>query len=116
MKEHSASGKHMLIMALCCLVPLAAIFMVSVLGIPLSSLGTVALVLLCPLMHILMMRGMGHHGAQGQPSCHENQSEPASTLAIDKGEQPSRLAPPAPTLTIGNTEQPSRQPTVATRT
>ncbi len=116
MKEQSASSKHMLIMALCCLVPLAAIFMVSVLGIPLSSLGTVALVLLCPLMHIFMMRGMGHHGAQGQASCHENQSESGATPAIGKGEQPSRLAPPNPGLTVGDAELPSRQQPVVTRT
>jgi hypothetical protein len=64
------NSKHTLIMLLCCLVPLAAIFMVTVLGIPVSGLGTVALVMLCPLMHILMMRGMGNHEHQGQASCH----------------------------------------------
>ena len=70
--NHTMSGKHTLIMLLCCLIPLAAFFLVSAFNIPLSSLGTVALVLLCPLMHILMMRGMaGHsHDSQGQPSCH----------------------------------------------
>ncbi len=94
MKEHSASSKHTMIMALCCLVPLAAIFMVSVLGIPLTSLGTVALVLLCPLMHVLMMRGMGHSGARGQP-CHESQPAPARTLAIEQGAQTSSQPPVA---------------------
>lgn len=64
------NGKHTLIMVLCCLVPLAAIFAVTVLGVPVGTLGTVAIVLLCPLMHILMMRGMGGHNHQGQASCH----------------------------------------------
>ena len=74
------NSKHNLIMLLCCLVPLAGIFLVSVLGISLSSLGTVALVLLCPLMHILMMRGMGHKDSQGQISCHESKPEPVRSL------------------------------------
>ncbi len=68
------NSKHTMIMLLCCLIPLGAIFMVSVLGISLNGLGTAALVLLCPVMHILMMRGMGGHnhgGQPGQPSCHE---------------------------------------------
>lgn len=63
MNQHSGN-KHMMIMLLCCLIPLAALFLVSVLGIPLSSLGTIALVLLCPLLHILMMRGMMGHGSK----------------------------------------------------
>ncbi len=70
------SNKHTLIMLLCCLVPLAGFFLVSVLGIPLSSLGTVALVLLCPLIHILMMRGMGGHDhGKEQASCHPTATE-----------------------------------------
>ena len=60
------SGKHTLIMLLCCLVPLAAVFAVTVLGVPVGTLGTVAIVLLCPLMHIFMMRGMGGHNHHGQ--------------------------------------------------
>jgi len=83
--QHSMGGKHMLIMALCCLIPLAAFFLISVFGVSLSSLGTVALVLLCPLLHILMMRGMHSQGSQGQPSCHETKSEPAPMLTAKKG-------------------------------
>ena len=65
------SGKHTLIMLLGCLVPLAAVFAVTVLGVPVGTLGTVAIVLLCPLMHIFMMRGMGGHNHQGQAACHK---------------------------------------------
>lgn len=64
------NSKHTFIMLLCCLVPLAAFFLVSVLGIPLNSLATFALILMCPLMHILMMRGMGGHDHQGEAPCH----------------------------------------------
>ncbi len=60
--EHSnGMGKHMLLMLICCLVPIALIVAVSVLGLsfgPLSALLPYALVLLCPLMMIFMMRGM----------------------------------------------------------
>jgi Protein of unknown function (DUF2933) len=61
--------KHLVIMLACCLVPLALIVAVSVLGIslgPLSALLPYALVLLCPLMMIFMMRGM----MQGQGADH----------------------------------------------
>ena len=60
------STRHMLLMALCCLIPLALIAAVSIFGFSLGSLSGLlpyALVLLCPLMMIFMMRGMGHeHG------------------------------------------------------
>lgn len=98
MNQRSISGKHGVIMLLCCLVPLAAIFMVSVLGISLSSLGTTALVLLCPLMHLFMMRGMGghNHGSQGQSSCHDTQSKsitaPAAGAAEASTQQPTATA------------------------
>ncbi len=79
MHDHSGN-KHMTIMLLCCLIPLAAVFAVSVLGISLSGLGTVALVLLCPLLHIFMMRGMMGHNRQEQASCHETKPEAVSPL------------------------------------
>ncbi len=78
--NHSMSGKHALIMLLCCLIPLAAFALVSAFNVPLSSLTTVALVLMCPLMHLLMMRGMSHHGSESQPSCHEAKAEQVQPL------------------------------------
>lgn len=60
-------GKHMLLMLACCLIPIALIVAVSVFGLSLGALTPLlpyALVLLCPIMMIFMMRGMGHdHGA-----------------------------------------------------
>lgn len=105
--HNSMSSKHMMIMMLCCLIPLAGFFLVSVFGLSLSSLGTIALVLLCPLLHILMMRGMGGRHSEGQPSCHETKSEPA----------PATLSEPAPTTPgkngVGNPSQPQEQRPVA---
>jgi hypothetical protein len=59
---------HFLAMAICCATPLIAILALSSLGV-LGSWGYYALLLLCPLGHLLMMRGMhaGHEAAKAQP-------------------------------------------------
>ena len=72
--DHSQGmGKHMLIMLLCCLVPVGLILAVSAFGLslgPLQALLPYALVLLCPLMMIFMMRGMGHDEDMANPQHH----------------------------------------------
>jgi hypothetical protein len=87
-KQYSISTKHATIMLLCCLIPLAALFLISVFDIPLSTLATGAIVLLCPLLHILMMRGMKGHHSQGQPSCHGSSAEPARPVAVKEPARP----------------------------
>ncbi len=57
-------NKHALIMVICCLLPVVGIAVAFFMGIPLGILGTVALFLLCPLGHILMMRSMGKKHAE----------------------------------------------------
>jgi hypothetical protein len=52
--------KHALLMIACCLIPLAAIALVTLFNIPLKSIFLFAMLLFCPLSHILMMRYMGH--------------------------------------------------------
>ncbi len=54
--SHSMNNRHLLIMLICCLVPLVAFAVITVLGVPLTSLGYVILILLCPLGHLLLMR------------------------------------------------------------
>jgi hypothetical protein len=56
----SMNKKHVLIMLACCLVPLAAFGAISVFKVPVSSVVYVGLILLCPAMHLLMMRYMTH--------------------------------------------------------
>lgn len=55
--------KHLLIMLACCLVPLALILSMGIFGLSLGALPSLipfALVLICPLLMIFMMRGLGH--------------------------------------------------------
>jgi hypothetical protein len=70
--EHNTSGmsgKHGLIMLLCCLIPVVAIAAITLFHIPFNTVLLVGLPLLYPLSHSLMMRSSmgGHsHGAAGQ--------------------------------------------------
>ena len=54
---------HALAMILCCAIPLVGILALSSLGL-LGSWGYYALILLCPLGHIFMMRGMMHSNSK----------------------------------------------------
>ncbi len=56
-----------LAMVLCCGLPLIAIYAFSALGLQgfLGKWGIYALLLLCPLAHIGMMRGMMHRDSEG---------------------------------------------------
>ncbi|NIO72491.1 MAG: DUF2933 domain-containing protein [Anaerolineae bacterium] len=63
--------KHWWIMILCCLIPIVAVAAISMLGVPGNSVLYFGLFLLCPLLHLVMMRGMT--GPQG-----EHQHRPTS--------------------------------------
>ncbi len=66
--------KHMLLMVACCLIPILGILAIGAFGIslgPFSGLLPFAMALMCPLMMILMMRGM----MQGQGQTHDHQEE-----------------------------------------
>ena len=52
-----------LLMALCCLAPLALILAVTVFGVPFSGILSFAVLLLCPLMMVFMMAGGHGHGS-----------------------------------------------------
>ena len=61
--EHNQSGisRHLLIMILCCAIPMAALAAIFVLKVPIPQLLSYGLIALCPLSHILMMAFMGRH-------------------------------------------------------
>ncbi len=89
--DHSGGGmgKHMLLMAICCLVPLLIIVAVGTFGLslgPLQGLVPFVAALMCPLMMIFMMKGMMQGNGGMDHSQHHGQiSRPAiSSGAVDK--------------------------------
>lgn len=54
--------KHTLLMLACCLIPLVGLTAVAVFDVPARSVLTVGMVVLCPLLHLIMMRGMMGRG------------------------------------------------------
>ncbi len=62
-------SKHGLIMVLCCLVPLVILAVLWAIGVSGSYL-ILGVILLCPLLHIFMMRGMHKESRDGDSHEH----------------------------------------------
>lgn len=60
-QKNKMSKKHLILMILCCVVPMGVILVLFALGTPLNRLFLFAIILICPLSHMFMMRGMKHH-------------------------------------------------------
>jgi hypothetical protein len=86
--------KHLLIMILCCLTPVAGLLLIRLFNLPVNVAIYFALMLLCPLSHIVLMKRLMNDGAHGpqersQPrssesmSCHAEPSPNQQTAAID---------------------------------
>ena len=70
------SGKqHLWLMLLCCLIPLAALGAIFLFNIPTSSALFVGLLLLCPILHFWMMRGMMGHS-------HSEETAPEQQVSV----------------------------------
>ena len=73
--------KHLLLMLLCCLIPIGFAFGLPAFGIALSASLPVAMLILCPLLHIMMMAFMHapaqHDAAPGSKSMVEADYHPA---------------------------------------
>lgn len=80
--------KHALIMVLCCVIPLVAIGAVTIFRIPLNSVLYIGLILLCPLSHILMMRGMMHGEGHEHHEGHTQTISPGKPLAYPRTGKP----------------------------
>ena len=61
-QKNKMSKKHLILMILGCAVPMAVIFILFIIGIPLNKILLFGLILICPLSHIFMMKMMMNHG------------------------------------------------------
>lgn len=78
------SKKHAIWMVLCCVVGMGAVLAITVFRVPVNSLVTVGLLLLCPLSHVLMMGMMGKnhdHGQESMPDHTHHQPSPVDVKA-----------------------------------
>lgn len=59
-QQHGCGGglKHMLMMFACCLAPIGAVLLLKLSGY--EGAASYLIFLVCPLMHLFMMKGMGH--------------------------------------------------------
>jgi len=77
---------HMLLMLLCCLVPIAGLIAISIFKLPLSNVLFWAMVLICPISMFFMMKSMfqDHNPNEpkaSSPNCH---SETIDVVAKEK--------------------------------
>jgi uncharacterized membrane protein len=66
--------KHVLIMLLCCLIPVVALGAVLLFNVPVNMVVIGAMILLCPLSHLLMMKFMMGGHAQDAEHHHADHS------------------------------------------
>ena len=72
------SKKHVLIMLACCLIPLAALAAILVFKIPVTGVIYFGIILLCPVLHLLMMRNMMGHDHTGHSRTGRDLRRPAA--------------------------------------
>ena len=73
-KGTGTAGRHTLIMALCCLVPLWLLGILWVAGVS-QNILSFGILLLCPVMHLVMMRNMKHDTQKPESTTDVNEKE-----------------------------------------
>ncbi len=83
--------KHILLMLACCLIPILAIGAVTIFHVPFNLVLLYGMILLCPISHLFMMRGMmngeghDHEGHHDQAPVHN--PSPSRTWWDKKAEE-----------------------------
>ncbi|MCZ7381288.1 MAG: DUF2933 domain-containing protein [Candidatus Methanoperedens sp.] len=66
--------RHTLMMALCCLIPLVLLGILWIAGVS-QNILSFGIILLCPVMHLLMMKNMKHGTQNPESEIDENKKE-----------------------------------------
>lgn len=81
------SKKHIIILLLCCLIPVVAIGLILLFRLSVNQVLLLALVLLCPLSHLLMMRFLPHDENHHQGQIHEHHSAGSTFQEVSTGKR-----------------------------
>jgi hypothetical protein len=76
---------HLLVMLLCCLIPVVGLAAVYFFKVPLNNVLLYGMILFCPLSHILMMKFMGHDHS---PTESHSQHHASPVIALPQEKQP----------------------------
>ena len=71
-------------MLLICTLVMAGALLIYATGVPVGNLAPFAMLIVCPLMHVLMMRGHGSSGSRAQAPCHGTETAPARATGLEQ--------------------------------
>lgn len=99
-KETKQGSKHILIMVLCCLAPMLLVVLLFTVGI--GGILPFLVILMCPLMHFILMRGMHGKHDHNEHSDHyiiNTETNAKQLKQVDNTIEPAKLADAEPDMT-----------------